>query len=69
MIDVTTSDGKYRYVQQADGKVTVYRNGEEWFTSGMEQNNMLRAFAFDLAKYKELAKDLTDQLEIYKADL
>ena len=49
MIDVTTSDGKYRYVQDDKGQVVVYRNGEPWFSSGVEHNNLLRAFAQDLA--------------------
>lgn len=48
MIDITTSDGKYRYVQHADGHVVVYRHGQIWFSDGAQHNKLLRAFVQDL---------------------
>lgn len=56
MIDVTTSDGKYRYTQDEHGNCLIYRNGQPWFSSGVEHNSMLRAFVQDLATArKEIA--------------
>lgn len=62
MIDVTTSDGKYRYVQDDKGQVVVYRNGEPWFSSGVEHNNLLRAFAQDLAVAQKTIKRLEGRI-------
>ena len=62
MIDVTVAHGKYRYVQDDKGQVTVYRDGKEWFSSGMEQNKLLRAFALELQEARQTIKMLDKQV-------
>lgn len=57
-VDVTIAHGKYRYVQDDRGQVTVYRDGKEWFSSGAENNRLLRALALDLQEARDTIKML-----------
>lgn len=54
-IDVTVDDGKYRFTQDMEGKVIVYRHGEPWIVGSFPGINMVIAMACEI-------EDLRDRL-------
>lgn len=59
-IDVTVSDGKYRFTQDEKGGVIVYRYGEKWMTGSFAGINMVIAMACEIEALREGVKMCLD---------
>ena len=60
LITIDVAADKYRYIMQADGTVTCYRNGQVWFEGNNinRGNNMLMSIAGRLHEAEEILREL-----------
>jgi len=52
-IDVTVDDGKYRFTQDMNGHVIVYRHGEPWIVGSFPGINMVIAMACEIEELRD----------------
>lgn len=64
LLDVTTSNGKYRIRQNEKGRVSVDRNGDPWRDNVFDSVTLQLAYELDAArKALDRADDLADTAE------
>jgi hypothetical protein len=68
-IDVTVDDGKYRFTQDVDGAILVYRHGEPWIEGSFAGINMVIAMACELEELREELRPLRDEIGKAKRSL
>ena len=66
MVKVSICDGKYTIIQDASGRTSVLRHGEEWRDS--TGDNVILGAAYEIQKLQERIKQLEDARTVAAAN-